>query len=184
VNTKRWASILIACVAAIAVLSGCTSGAQKHSSTSAVQTHTPDFPAAPTTKQPVAPTPGSKHDIAEHDPAVGDEWANWSTGTTIPEMRQLAKLWHLDEIDIPRDSYTKDGFIGVAKLGRYCIVAFVAAGSNTQVGLTVLSRFNQHMTAAYDKGFDPGQVASKLAIWRPVCANAAPMPLGSGTATA
>jgi len=131
VNTKRWASILIACVAAIAVLSGCTSGAQKHSSTSAVQTHTPDFPAAPTTKQPVAPTPGSKHDIHRHPNA--EEFEYLVSGRGIARVGDAdVELGPGEVVFVPKNDY--HGFENTGDEPVFMIWGYAGAASLDEAG--------------------------------------------------
>lgn len=172
-NTTKWASILIACVAAVSITTGCSSSAARKT----VQ--------IPTTQHTTNQIP-SGHGISEVNPANYDEWSNWATSQVVPGMSQAAQLWGLDAIVVPQQGYLDQNFIGVAKFQQFCVVAFSTDGADTgsgHISMVILSRYNSYFTVT-ETDIPPKKLKVDLDSWSNVCNNQTPMPASSSSSTA
>lgn len=126
-NIKKKVLSLVACVAVIVVLSGCTAADAARS---------PEMPSSAPQQQKTVPAMPEEY----------DELVNWSSGETIPEMVAVGTMMGLGDIYIPNVDFVDMGYVGIAPLETHCVVAFHGTMEEAQrtgrLSVDVMSRFN------------------------------------------
>lgn len=147
---------MLACVAAIVLLiTGCTAGAGTSDGNGG------QLPSISET-EPAQPNPITER-LGDYD-----EFENWSSGE---EAEGLSESLGISVFE-PRQYMHDLGFIGIAPLGDFCIVAFSTTGANSEMGnisVVILSRYNIEYEM-YAVDVHPGEVPDLLAGQRGVCA--------------
>lgn len=149
---------MLACVAAIAVLiTGCTAGAGASDGSDR---------QLPSISEP-EPTQAQSSPITERLGGY-DEFENWSSGEDAEGLSESLGIRVFEPGQDMRDL----GFIGIAQLEEFCVVAFSTTGANLEAGnlsLVVMSRYNIEYEM-YAVDVHPGEVPDLLAGQRGVCA--------------
>lgn len=133
--------VLVACVAAIPLLSGCFAQSDPQPETTPV----PAITLYPEGEPPIV----VDVDVTAPMSPPYDEWENWTADRDLqfekerqPYLRQLEALTGIQGLEVPKDAYLRQGYSAVAQFGAYCIVVVFPTQDESQVGLSILSRIN------------------------------------------
>lgn len=113
-------------------------------------------------------------DISAVNPPGYDEWSNWNSGETLPEMKTLANLFGLAEVNIPTSPYLDLGYIGVSRLEEYCIVAFTMMDGK-HLDATIMSRYNTTLVVIMPS-LRHRKIDDMMDKYRGVCKGTEPVP--------
>lgn len=162
---------LVACVAVTSLL---FVGCSKASDSATNKTKTPSTSTTavdvPDTTQPSSPS----GDLGTPLPGY-DEWKQWKSNKSSPALDVLFKQLGLSEGSLPNEERIGRGYVGIAKLGDACIVAFLSGLPSSDLpDVAILSRFTPYGLTKVLQGGDLEGIRRFIDDYRLTCTTGTP----------
>lgn len=96
------------------------------------------------------PTDAMDFDVTTPMSPPYDEWVNWTSGRDPqyaakdrPYLKELSMLTGIDGLESPSEQYLSEGYAGVARFQRYCVITVAPSPvDEDKAALTIVPRIN------------------------------------------